>query len=83
MANRYDEHVDSQTRSTFRGGMGNLDAKQALKYAENMKGQQSEEETDADIRGQRSREPIFRTKSYEDIIKKIQENIRLWKNLKN
>ncbi len=56
--------------STYnRTGMGNLDAEQARKYAKEMKQEQSEEETDKDIKGLRSKSSTFRTKSYKDVDK--------------
>lgn len=59
-----------------RGGMGNLDASEAEKYAEDKKGKESEEEIDKDIEGQRKKQSIFRTKNYEDNNKDIKEDYK-------
>ncbi len=60
------------------GGMGNLDASQAERYAQNMRGKQSEKEIGKDIKGVRSEQPMFRSKSYGDIDK---ENTERYSNL--
>ncbi len=59
-------------------GMGELDSKQAKEYYERQKDKESDENIDRDIEGQRSKQPLFRTKSYSDINK---ENEKDYSNL--